>query len=79
VFSVFTVIGKFICGPREFDYLILVVQVEGHMKQVKPRMRWHDTKEATGVRLEDWKKQYSIGKNGVRWWKKRLGIKYAQM
>ena len=55
MFSVFTVIGKFICGPREFDYLKLVVQVEGHMKQVKPRMRWHDIKEATGVRLEDLK------------------------
>jgi hypothetical protein len=30
----------------------------------------------------DWKtyeKQYKIGKNGVRWWKKKLGIENAQM
>jgi hypothetical protein len=30
----------------------------------------------------DWKtyeKQYKIGKNGVRWWKKRHGIEYGQM
>ena len=54
MFSVFTVIGKFICGPREFDYLKLVVQVEGHRKQGKPRMGWLDSiKEATCLRLED--------------------------
>jgi hypothetical protein len=80
VFSVFTVIGKFICVPREFDYLILVVQVEGHRKQGKPRMRWLDCiKEATCLRLDDLRKQYEIGKNGVRWWKKKLGIEYGQM
>jgi len=30
------------------------VQVEGHRKQGKPRMRWlYNIKEATGLRLED--------------------------
>ena len=29
------------------------MQVEGHRKQGKPRMRWLYIKEATGLRLED--------------------------
>jgi hypothetical protein len=54
-------------------------QIEGHRKQGKPQIRWlYSIKEATGLRLEDFK-QYKIGKNGVHWWKKRLGIENAQM
>jgi len=59
---------------------IMLGQVEGHGKQGKPRMRWFDSiKEATGLQLEDLKEAYKIGKSGVRWWKKGLGIECGQM
>jgi phage antirepressor YoqD-like protein len=58
----------------------MLEQVEGHRKQGKPRMRWLDNiKEATGLGLEDLRKQYKIGKNDIHLWKKRLGIEYGQM
>jgi hypothetical protein len=59
---------------------IMLGQVEGHRKQGKPRMRWLDSlKEATGLRLEDLREAEQDRKNGVRWWKTRLGIENAQM
>jgi hypothetical protein len=56
-------------------------QVAGHRKQGKPRMRWLDSiKEATGLRLEDLREAVQDReKNGIHWWKKRLGIENAQM
>jgi len=44
-------------------------------------MLWLDIiKEATDLRLEDLKEAVQDRKkNGVRWWKKRLGIENAQM
>ena len=43
-------------------------------------MRWLDSiKEATGIRLEVLKETVQYRQNGVRWWKKRLGIGNAQM
>jgi len=72
--------GHVVRAKRSLEWDIMFGQVEGHRKQGKPRMRWLDSiKEATGQRLEDLRKQYKIGKNGIRWWKKRLGIEYAQM
>jgi hypothetical protein len=60
---------------------IMIGQVEGHRKQGIPRMRWLDSiKEATGLLLEDLKEAVQDRKtNGVRWWKKRLGMENAQM
>jgi len=61
---------------------IVLGHVAGHRRQGKPRMRWLDNiKEDTGLRLEDLREavQDRGGKNGARWWKKRLGIKNAQM
>ena len=60
---------------------IMLGQVEGHRKQVKPRMRWLDSiKEATGLRLEDLRETVEERKkNCERWWKNRLGIENAQM
>jgi len=56
-------------------------QVAGHRRQGKRRMRWLDSiKEATGLRLEDLQEAgQDRKKNGVGWWKKRLGIKNTQM
>jgi hypothetical protein len=57
---------------------IMLGQV-GHRKQGKPRMRWLGSiMEATGLRLEDLREAVQ-DKNGVSWWKKRLGIEYGQM
>jgi len=68
-------------AKRSLERDIMLGQVEGHRKQGKPRMRWLDSiKEATGLRLEDLGEAVQDRKkNGVRWWKKRLGIENAQM
>jgi hypothetical protein len=44
-------------------------------------MCWLDTiKEATGIRLEVLKEAVqNKKKNGISWWKKRLGIRNTQM
>jgi hypothetical protein len=44
-------------------------------------VRWLGSiKEATGLGLEDVREAVTRQeKNGVRWWKKRLGIEYAQI
>jgi hypothetical protein len=46
--------GHVMRAKRSLELDIMLGQVEGHRKQVKPRMRWLDSiKEATGLRLED--------------------------
>jgi hypothetical protein len=46
--------GHVMRAKRSLERDIMLGQVEGQRKQVKPRMRWLDSiKEATGLRLED--------------------------
>ena len=68
-------------AKRSLERDIMLRRVAGHRRQGKPRMRWLDSiKEATGLRLEDLGEAVQDRKkNGVRWWKKRLGIENAQM
>ena len=73
--------GHVMRAKRSLERDIMLGQVAGHRRQGKPQMRWPDSiKEATGLRLEDIKDAVQDRKkNGVRWWKKRLGIENAQM
>ena len=46
--------GHVVRAERSLERDIMLGQVEGHRKQVKPRMRWLDSiTEGTGLRLED--------------------------
>jgi len=67
-------------AERSLERDIMLGQVAGYRKQGKPRMRWLDSiKDATGLRLDAFKEQCKIGKNGACWWRKRLGIGNTRM
>jgi hypothetical protein len=67
-------------AKRSLEQDIMLGQVAGHRRQGKPWMRWLDSiTEATSIQLEVLKEQFKTVKNGVHWWKKRLGMGNAQM